>query len=60
MRPSERQKRRNIDERGARADLALAENKKTAELKIYPGAPHGLTDAYPDGYTQINSQRVID
>lgn len=43
---------------------ALAENKKTAELKIYPGAPHGFhadyrpsyrKDAAEDGWAQMQA-----
>jgi carboxymethylenebutenolidase len=43
---------------------ALAENKKTAEFKIYPGAPHGFhadyrasyrKDAAEDGWSQMQS-----
>ncbi|HEX7789062.1 MAG TPA: dienelactone hydrolase family protein, partial [Afipia sp.] len=29
---------------------ALAENKKTAEFKIYPGAPHGFHADYRPSY----------
>jgi carboxymethylenebutenolidase len=29
---------------------ALAENKKTAEFKIYPGAPHGFHADYRASY----------
>jgi carboxymethylenebutenolidase len=31
---------------------ALAENKKTAEFKIYPGSPHGFHADYRTSYRQ--------